>query len=517
MKEEIRLIIAFTISIIIIIAFGKYSSKNIPSRNIKQQEQITEEKEEKPIEQPVTQKTENLLGELEKIEKKLSVYENQNFILGINEKGGFIDSIGLKKYKRKNEKFFPIIKNNFSFLLFQKGKDDLIEKLWNIKKEENIVSLSTTSRENLYFEKILSIPSNSFTFKTEIKIKNTGKNAEEIDDLIINLFTFDQKKIKEYPNYRYLRFEMYLGNNSGIIKKNITRVKKRETFKDCRFVAFKSGYALILYRTEKPMDVFISKDDGIFTSGFILKNISLKGSEEKTLKFNFYAGPYDYFVASREVKENIFGKGFFVSMGRFLFAALYNIHRFIPNWGWAIILLTLIIKILFFPLTRNSLKSMKQLQKLRPYLQDLQKKYKDDPQKMQKEMFNLYREYKINPFGGCIPMLIQFPIFIGFFIALRNSIFLRGAPFILWIQDLSMPDTVFKIGNFPVNILPLLMTLTSFWQQKLTPTEPSQKGLTLMMPLMFLFIFYNFSSGLLLYWITMNIGGLIEQYFIHKK
>jgi len=90
---------------------------------------------------------------------------------------------------------------------------------------------------------------------------------------------------------------------------------------------------------------------------------------------------------------------------------------------------------------------MKQLQKLRPYLQDLQKKYKNDPQKMQKEMFNLYREYKINPFGGCIPMLIQFPIFIGFFIALRNSIFLRGAPFMLWIKDLSMPDTVFKIGG----------------------------------------------------------------------
>jgi len=308
-----------------------------------------------------------------------------------------------------------------------------------------------------------------------------------------------------------------MGNNSGIIKKNITRVKKRETFKNCRFGAFKSGYALILYRTEKPIDVFISKDEGIFTSGFIFNNISLKGNEEKILKFNFYAGPYDYFVASREVKENIFGKGFFVSMGRFLFAALHHIHRFIPNWGWAIILLTLIVKIIFFPLTRSSLRSMKQLQKLRPYLQDLQKKYKDDPQKMQREMFNLYRDYKINPFGGCIPMLIQFPIFIGFFIALRNSIFLRGAPFMLWIQDLSMPDTVFKIGNFPINILPILMTLTSFWQQKLTPTEPSQKGLTIIMPLMFLFIFYNFSSGLLLYWITMNLGGLVEQYFIHKK
>jgi len=160
---------------------------------------------------------------------------------------------------------------------------------------------------------------------------------------------------------------------------------------------------------------------------------------------------------------------------------------------------------------------MKALQKLRPYLQDIQKKYKNNPQQMQKELMNLYKEYKINPFGGCLPMLIQFPIFIGFFIALRNSVFLRGAPFGLWIKDLSIPDTIVRIGGFPVNLLPVIMAVTSFWQQKLTPQEPSGKALAYMMPAMFLFLFYNFSSGLLLYWTTMNIAGLIEQYYVHKK
>ena len=114
-------------------------------------------------------------------------------------------------------------------------------------------------------------------------------------------------------------------------------------------------------------------------------------------------------------------------------------------------------------------------------------------------------------------MLLQFPIFIGFFLALRSSIFFRGASFGLWIKDLSVPDSLFQVSGFTVNVLPLIMAATSLWQQKLTPQDPSQKTLTFMMPIMFLFLFYNFSSGLLLYWITMNIASLVEQYFIHKK
>jgi len=204
-------------------------------------------------------------------------------------------------------------------------------------------------------------------------------------------------------------------------------------------------------------------------------------------------------------------------MGRIIFAILNAIYRVIPNWGWAIIVLTILIKVLFFPLTRNSLRSMKQMQKLRPYLQDIQKKYKDNPQMMQKEMMNLYKEYKINPFGGCLPMLIQLPIFVGFFLALRGSIFLRGSRFILWINDLSVPDTVATIGSVPINVLPILMFVSSFIQQRMTPAvEQSQKFMNILLPLMMLVLFYSFSSGLLLYWVCMNILGVFEQYYIYK-
>ncbi len=130
---------------------------------------------------------------------------------------------------------------------------------------------------------------------------------------------------------------------------------------------------------------------------------------------------------------------------------------------------------------------------------------------------NLYRTYKINPFGGCLPMLVQIPIFVGFFLALRNSIYLRGSGFIFWIKDLSLPDTVAMVGSIPINILPVLMFATSFLQQRMTPAvDQSQKIMNVMLPMMMLVLFYNFSSGLLLYWVTMNLAGLIEQYYIYR-
>jgi len=136
---------------------------------------------------------------------------------------------------------------------------------------------------------------------------------------------------------------------------------------------------------------------------------------------------------------------------------------------------------------------------------------------MQKEMMNLYKEYKINPFGGFLPMLIQLPIFVGFFLALRGSIFLRGSRFILWINDLSVPDTVATIGSVPINVLPILMFVSSFIQQRMTPAvEQSQKFMNILLPLMMLVLFYSFSSGLLLYWVCMNILGVFEQYYIYK-
>ncbi|MCS7180658.1 MAG: membrane protein insertase YidC, partial [bacterium] len=296
------------------------------------------------------------------------------------------------------------------------------------------------------------------------------------------------------------------------------KIKEEKNYKNCKYIGFNIKASLFFIYLPSDSNITIKVENGYVNVVHINENFLIKANEEKTIDYKFYAGPSDYFVAKNYIKEDIFGHGFFTVIGRFLFSILNSIYKVVPNWGWSIILLTFIIKILFFPLTRKSLYSMKQLQKLRPYLQDIQKKYKDNPMQLQKELMNIYKEYNINPFAGCLPTFIQIPIFIGFFLALRNSVFLRGAPFILWIKDLSMPDTVYKIGGLPVNILPILMTITSYFQQKLTPSpDQSQKSLTIIMPLMFLFILYNFPSGLLLYWVTMNIASLIEQYLVSKN
>ncbi|HPP08167.1 MAG TPA: YidC/Oxa1 family membrane protein insertase, partial [bacterium] len=310
--------------------------------------------------------------------------------------------------------------------------------------------------------------------------------------------------------------EFLVMNGGKPYKFNIARQMKEKISGSVCVV--RTRYQMYYYKIDIPVEFNVENVASKVVWGFKIPSSHLSAGETKRISSNFYIGPSDYFVARTEISDlRIFGTGFFVSMGRLIFHVLNSIHRIIPNWGFSIIILTILIKIIFFPLTRSSLRSMKQLQKLRPYLQDIQKKYKDNPQMLQKEMMNLYKEYKINPFGGCLPMLIQIPIFVGFFLALRNSIFLRGSKFIFWIKDLSLPDTVATIGNIPINILPLLMFASSFFQQKMTPSvEQSQKFMNIMLPLMMLVLFYNFSSGLLLYWVTMNIFGLVEQYYIYK-
>lgn len=242
--------------------------------------------------------------------------------------------------------------------------------------------------------------------------------------------------------------------------------------------------------------------------------IPAKGFVEK--RFFFYGGPAEYEIAKAEGKgvEKTIEGGIFVTLGKFILQVLTFLNRLVGNWGWAIIILTIMIKILLFPLSRSSFRSISQMQKLQPYLKDLKTKYKGNTKMMNKEMMELYRKYKINPLGGCLPMLAQMPVFIAFFFALRSAVVLRGAKFTLWIKDLSLPDTVIAIPNFPgggLNILPLLMGVSMLVQQKMTTTDPSQKMMALMMPIFFTFIFYSFPSGLLLYWLVMNILSIAEQ------
>ncbi|MEE9613712.1 MAG: membrane protein insertase YidC [Thermodesulfobacteriota bacterium] len=228
--------------------------------------------------------------------------------------------------------------------------------------------------------------------------------------------------------------------------------------------------------------------------------------------FTAYIGPKEYtrLLARGAGVEEAIEFGFLSVMAKPVLRALNFFQRFIGNYGIAIILLTCIIKVIFYPLTKHSLTSMKQLQRVQPQMNALKERYKDDKEKLNKELMELYKRYKVNPLGGCLPVLLQIPVFIALYEVLYVAIELRHAPFLLWIMDLSAKD--------PYYVTPILMGASMFLQQKMTPTtmDPAQAKMMLMLPVVFTFVFLSFPSGLVIYWLVNNVLSIAQQYHIHK-
>lgn len=246
-------------------------------------------------------------------------------------------------------------------------------------------------------------------------------------------------------------------------------------------------------------------------------NVSLEMSTEKgsSLKdrFMIYVGPIDYHTLKNYKigLENIVNLGWKI-IRPFSIAILWlfvNLHKVIPNYGVVIILFTFLIKIAFHPLTHKSTKATLKMQELQPKLSALKEKYKKDPAKLNQETMKLYKQAGVNPLGGCLPLLFQMPIFYALFVVFRSTIELRGAKFIFWLKDLSQMD--------PFYVLPIVMAITMFWQQKITIKDPKQAALVYLMPIMFFFFFFKFPAGLTLYWTVFNILSLIETYYFKHK
>lgn len=240
--------------------------------------------------------------------------------------------------------------------------------------------------------------------------------------------------------------------------------------------------------------------------------ISFQG-EPGVAEFEVYAGPkeLDRLNGLGIGLESIVDFGFFSILARPIFWLLQLCYRVVGNYGWAIVVLTIIVRVPFIPLVSKGQRSMKQLQKLQPRMQEIKEKHKKDPQRMQQEMMGLYKKYKVNPLGGCLPMLLQIPVFFALYKVLMVSIELRDAPFILWITDLSQKD--------PLYILPIVMGVTMLIQQKMTPTagDPKQQKIMMFMPVVFTFLFLNFPSGLVVYWLVNNLLSIGQQIYVNKK
>ena len=232
-----------------------------------------------------------------------------------------------------------------------------------------------------------------------------------------------------------------------------------------------------------------------------------------------YAGPihFDTLVQIGAGLEDLANLGWkwIVPVSALLLKALIGLYKVIPNYGIAIIIIALAAKLIFYPLTQSSLRTMKVMHRLQPEVNAIREKHANDPAKMNTAMLNLYKEHKVNPMGGCLPMLLQLPVFLALYQVLLHAIELRSAGFGGWIHDLSAPDVVGHLGGFPIHVLPLIMTGSTFLLQSQTPVDPRQQFMMYLMPVMMLYIMYNLPSGVIIYWTVNNLVSALQQYLVN--
>jgi YidC/Oxa1 family membrane protein insertase len=251
-----------------------------------------------------------------------------------------------------------------------------------------------------------------------------------------------------------------------------------------------------------------------------LPGFALPPGQARTSEFVVYAGPKEYGRLAKlgNDQKDVMNFGMFGWISEILLTSMNTLHAWVGSYAFAIIILTIIIRSLLWPLQNAATKSMKRMAKLQPVMTELREKYKDDPQRMNQEVMKLYKEYGVNPFGGCLPILIQIPIFFGFYSMLGSAVELRNSSF-LWVQDLSQPDTVFHLFGIPINILPLVMAGTMFWQMQITPKtgDPSTQRIFMIMPVVFIVLCYNYASALALYWTVQNLFMIVQIYLTRNQ
>ncbi len=274
----------------------------------------------------------------------------------------------------------------------------------------------------------------------------------------------------------------------------------------------------------KSREFVTNKIGGDYTVAMVQPLDTLAPGATATHEATLYAGPQDEkkLEAMEPGLELVKDYGRVTILAKPLFWLLDHLHTLLGNWGWSIIALVVLLKIAFYWLNASAYKSQAKMKAVNPRIMEMRERMKDKPQEMQQEMMRIYREEKINPLGGCLPIVVQMPFFIALYWVLLASVEMRGAPWLGWVTDLSQPDSlfgVFPLGDMPIGPLPILMTLSSLLQVALGPKapDPMQAKMMWLMPLMFSFMFFYFPSGLVLYWLTNNVLSIAQQWFINKR
>ncbi|MDD5595767.1 MAG: membrane protein insertase YidC [Candidatus Omnitrophica bacterium] len=422
-----------------------------------------------------------------------------------------------------------IFKNyrNHTFLLkdaFLLGEPNLSFKKVNSAPDELVF---VHSDQNKKIVKRFLIDKSKYTMGLEINVQNNSASPLPVHyPLSIGILDF-----KTNPDAARYRDVAIATTNNGLLRTTYVNGRKDMAVEQPSFVAIRDQYFCnIVEPLSAGQTVILNKLNSNETEVRLApKEVILAPGQNFEQKFRIYLGPQDLGMikAANPAWVSVINYGFFDFISQLLLQLLGFFYGLVHNWGLAIIILSVAVYFLLYPLTLKQMRSMKAMQALQPRIEELKKIYKDNPQKLHKATLELYREYKVNPLGGCLPLLLQMPIFFALYQALARSIALKGAHF-LWIKDLSEPDRLFRLPmTLPVvsnefNLLPILMAIVMFFQQKASSASMAgehaeqQKIMLIVMPVLFGLIFYRMPAGLVLYWFVNSLLMALYQFKINK-
>jgi YidC/Oxa1 family membrane protein insertase len=502
--------------------------------------------------------------------ERIITIENDNFLLEFSTKGGDLRKAFLKKFNNWysiKDTSSDIYKTKVQLINYSKGgtydlsfvtsdgkaintssldfTTDALKAYYKITgKDSLLVNFRLTVSDGKYINKKFTFYGNKYNIGSDIELSgmNSLISNNSYDLVWSNGIRFVELNSVDEANQS--NSSLYYGDEHVIVKASDDGKKiEKEYNGKVDWVGVRDKYFTAIITPKEPGEIdgayfqgtgYHTDNSGIREFYNVRLTIPFRNTQLEKKSFSLYIGPVDYDILKgynahmEKIVEfgSFFGLKFIIRpIAEYVLLPLFNfLHTFIPNYGFVIILFSLIIKFVLYPLTKTSLQSMKKMQMLAPKIAEIKEKYKDDQARIQKETMNLYRVYGINPAGGCLPLILQMPIFIAMWGLFQVSVELRQQPFMFWIHDLSRPDIVmvlpFKLPIFGIDQisgLAILMGITQFIQTKMTTKDPSQMAMVYVMPVMFTLMFMSLPSGLNLYYFMFNLFSIVQQYYVNQK
>ncbi len=550
--EQLRLLLAIGLSFLVLFVWSMFFVDRQPA--IAPQEAVPTGKpivEEQAAYSPEETTTTAIIPKDAEIIKGSSVVENPGreitvetpfYTVRLSAKGASFSSYVLKKYRESvdadsaNKQLIPRSFNNGEILTSLSGKSlsGLDDAIFSVSQTEDSLLIGD-SKQSLTFNwvaddgsgltKIYTFDPNSYLIDLKVLLKNGSQRVMK-DQLVLSV----RKPIEENKGYGFVGPSALI--NDALVQIKSKKIKDKDEYTGkIKWISVEDRYFLssIIPGSEINGSIKLAIVDNMVVNRLVNPMFEISPGTQKAFQFFVFMGP-----KSMDLLNNLghdLGKalnfGFFNIIAKPCLWFMNKIHGVVPNYGIAIILLTMFTKVLLWPLGNKSYKSMSEMKKLQPLMTEIREKHKSDKQKMNQELMALYRTYKVNPMGGCLPMVLQIPVFFALYRMLYQAIELRHAPFFLWINDLSAPDRLFDVGfsipfmepPYGIPVLTIIMGATMLLQQKMSPPpgDPTQAKMMMLMPVVFTFIFINFSSGLVLYWLVNNVLSISQQYYVQKK